>query len=597
MSEGPTGTGAGPSGAPPRLLRRLVVQARPRWGAVAAVAVASLLGAPLALLTPVPMKVAVDSVLGTEPVPGWLAAALPASWLAEGRLLLTVAGLVVAIALAQQVQGLAAGLLRAWTDERLVLDFRARLFEHVQRLALGFHDLRGASDSLYRVQYDALAVRDVITQGVVPVATSAATVVAMVGVSAYVDWQLTLVALAIAPALLLLSQGVKGRLRRQWMLHKDREAAAMGVVQEVLGALRVVKAFGQERREVGRFRRHAEGAVRARLGAETSQALFNVALHTTVALGTAVVLYLGVQNVRTGQITTGDLVLVLLYLALLYVPLQTLGMKAAALQTAFASAARAFALLDEAPEVDEADDAAPLDRARGAVAFRDVAFAYDGAAPVFEGVTVEVPAGARVGIVGPTGAGKSTLLGLLPRLYDPTDGRVLLDGTDLRDLRLADLRRQFAIVLQDPVLFSGTVAENIAYGRPDAGPDQIEEAARHANAHGFIQGLVGGYGAPVGDRGMRLSGGERQRVSLARAFLRDAPVLLLDEPTSAVDVATERLVMDAVERLMEGRTTFMISHRPDTLDRCDLVLRVGGGRVEVLAGAAADRALPAYAGS
>ena len=586
------------SDRPPRLFRRLLGQARPHAAAVAALAALSLAAAPLALLTPVPMKVALDHVLGDVPVPPWLAAVLPGAALeSEAALLLAAALAVVAIALVQQLQGLAAALLQAWTDERLVLGFRARIFEHVQRLALGFHDLRGAADTLYRVQYDALAVRDAVTQGAVPLATSAATVVVMVGVSAAIDWKLTLVALAIAPVLLVLSQAVKGRLRRQWTHRKELEASAMGVVQEVLGALRVVKAFGQERREVERFRVHAEAGVGARVRAEATQAGFNVLLHTAVAAGTATVLYLGVQHVRAGVITTGELVLVLLYLALLYVPLQTLGMKVAALQTAFASAARAFELLDHAPEVDQAPDARALGRAAGAVTFDDVAFAYPGAAPVFEGVSVEVPAGARVGIVGPTGAGKSTLLGLLPRLYDPTAGRVLLDGADLRDLRLADLRRQFAIVLQDPVLFAGSVAENVAYGRPEAGPDEIREAARRANAHDFVEALPGGYDAPVGDRGMRLSGGERQRVSLARAFLRDAPVLLLDEPTSAVDVATERLVMDAVDRLMEGRTTFMISHRPDTLDRCDLVLRVGGGGVEVLDGQAARRALPAYAGS
>ena len=582
---------------PPRLFRRLLGQARPHAGSIAALAAMSLLGAPLALLTPVPVKVAIDHVLGRVPVPGWLAAVLPDVALRSDAALLVAASLgVVAIALAQQLQGFGTALLQAWTAERLVLGFRARLFDHVQRLALGFHDLRGAADTLYRVQYDALAVRDAVTQGAIPLVASAVTVAVMVGVSAAIDWQLTLVALAIAPAMMGLSHLVKGRLRREWTRQKELEASAMGVVQEVLGALRVVKAFGQERREVERFRGHAEAGVVARVRAEATQAGYNVLLHTAVAAGTGTVLFVGVRHVQSGLITTGDLVQVLLYLALLYVPLQTLGMKVASLQTAFASAERAFSLLDEAPEVDQAADARPLDRARGAVTFDGVAFAYPGAEPVFEGLSAAVPAGARVGVVGPTGAGKSTLLGLLPRLYDPTRGRLLLDGVDVRELRLADLRRQFAIVLQEPVLFAGSVAENIAYGRPDARPDEVRQAAQQANAHAFVERLPGGYDAPVGDRGMRLSGGERQRVSLARAFLRDAPVLLLDEPTSAVDVATERLVMDAIDRLMEGRTTFMISHRPDTLDRCDLVMRVGGGAVEVLDGPAARRALPSQAG-
>ena len=267
------------------------------------------------------------------------------------------------------------------------------------------------------------------------------------------------------------------------------------------------------------------------------------------------------------------------YLGQLYSPLKTIGKKAASLQGHLVGAERAFSVLDQERDVPERPNAVSLRGASGSISFRNVSFSYDEGHPVLHHISFDVPAGARVGISGRTGAGKTTLLSLLTRLYDPTSGAILLDGSDLREYRLADLRNQFAIVLQEPVLFSTSIAENIAYARPDATEEEIVRAAKQADAHDFILGLANGYQTVVGERGMRLSGGERQRIALARAFLKDAPVLLLDEPTSSVDMKTEKAIMTATERLMQGRTTFLIAHRLSTLEYCDVRLEIEHGRL------------------
>jgi ATP-binding cassette subfamily B protein len=299
----------------------------------------------------------------------------------------------------------------------------------------------------------------------------------------------------------------------------------------------------------------------------------------TTALGMALVVFIGVSHVRSGVLTLGELLLIAGYLGQLYAPLRTMSRKVSSVQSHLASAERAFALLDESSDVPERPDAPSRERARGAVVFQQVSFGYDPSHPVLRDVSLTIEPGTRVAITGATGAGKTTLISLLTRFYDATAGAVLLDGVDLRAWRLADLRGQFAVVLQQPVLFSTTIAENIAYGRAGAGARDIEEAARAANAHDFIAALPLGYETPVGERGMRLSGGERQRVALARAFLKDAPILILDEPTSSVDVGTEAAILEALERVMQGRTVFLITHRPTMLLGWDLRVHLHRGRL------------------
>jgi ATP-binding cassette, subfamily B, bacterial len=288
---------------------------------------------------------------------------------------------------------------------------------------------------------------------------------------------------------------------------------------------------------------------------------------------------IGVHHVRDGVLTLGQLLMVLTYLGQLYDPLKTISRKAAGLQAYLASAERVYALLDELPDVPERPNVRPLRRSAGAVAFRDVGFAYEPDRPVLWDVSFQIPPGTRVALAGTTGAGKTTLVSLLTRFYDPTSGAILLDGTDLRDYRLADLRDQFAIVLQEPVLFSTSIAENIAYGRPGASELAIMQAAQAAGAHEFICRLPRGYATPVGERGMQLSGGERQRIALARAFLKDTPLLILDEPTSSVDAKTEAAILEAMDRLMQGRTAFLVTHRQSALATCDMRLHLERGRL------------------
>ena len=334
-----------------------------------------------------------------------------------------------------------------------------------------------------------------------------------------------------------------------------------------------------EEREHARFMTRASEGVSARLRLSLASGVFGVFNSGVVALGTAAVLYLGTMAVVSGDMTLGDLLLVLGYLAMLYDPITSITKRLAALQSSMTSAERVFELLDETPDVPESSGALPLARAAGDVAARGISMQYENGPLALDRVSFDVAAGTRVAIIGPTGAGKTTLVGLLTRFADPTEGSILVDGVDLRDYKLADLRSQFAIVLQEPVLFSTTIEENIAYAREGASPEQVVEAARMASAHDFITSLPDGYETMVGERGMRLSGGERQRISLARAFLKNAPMLILDEPTSSVDLATESLIMEAMNRLMQGRTTFLIAHRLSTVRECDIWLRLDHGRL------------------
>lgn len=561
-------------------LRRIALQARPCWPQLGLLFGINLGITALALLNPVPLKLILDSALGDRELPGIVRAVWPAGVAREAALAIALlAGLMIAIALVKQLAEMGYTLLRTWTAEKLVLGFRSTMFRHLQSLSLTYHDTKGAADSAYRVQYDAPAIQWIMVDALLPLANALMMLAAMAVILVRIDWQLALVASLVAPLLVAASAFYSRRLKDRWREAKDLEGAAHSVVQEVLGAVRVVKAFSAEDREQQRYEQRAGRTLREQLKVSLIASRFSLVIGLTMATGTAVVLYLGARHVQTGLLTVGDLVLVMSYLAMLYSPLETLTRSAGSLQGSIASADRAYELLDEQPDVAERPHARPLDRAKGAVAFEHVAFAYREQRPALHEVTFSVHAGARVGIAGHTGAGKSTLISLLMRLYDPTQGRVVLDGVDLRDYVLRDLRNQFAIVLQEPVLFSGSIGDNIAYARPEATRDEIAAAARAANAHDFITKLPEGYHTPVGERGHQLSGGERQRISLARAFLKDAPILILDEPTSSVDVKTEAGIIEGLDRLMAGRTTFMIAHRLSTLASCDVRLELDGGRL------------------
>jgi ATP-binding cassette, subfamily B, bacterial len=556
---------------------RLLREAQPYAWHIAAVFLLSLLATPIALLAPLPLKLVVDHVVGDAALPTWWQSMF-GGFTDTGAILVLAVAMLVVISLFRQITDLAKNYLSSLTGERLVLLFRQRLFDHAQRLSLIYHDRRGTSDAVYRIQYDAYAIWNVALGGLTPFISSILTVAGMLIVTMSISMTLGLIAIAVAPPLLVVTHYYRKSMRGQWKEVKSLESGALGVVQEVLGALRVVQAFGQEDRESQRLERLTLQGLRARLRVITSSGGFTIVLGLLTTVGTAAVLYVGATSILTGRITLGELLLVMAYLSQLYDPLTSMVQKVAGLQNSISSAERAFELLDQERDVPESSRGLALERARGALRFDDVWFGYEEGADVLRGVTFDIPAGARVGIAGRTGAGKTTLVNLAARFFDPTRGTVTLDGIDLRDYKLKDLRNQFTIVPQDPVLFSTSILENIEYGRPGASAQDVIDAATAANIHDFIVNLPNGYDTTVGERGMRLSGGERQRIALARAFLKNAPILVLDEPTSSIDVVTETLIVEAMERLMAGRTTFMVAHRLGTLDNCDVILEVGGGQ-------------------
>jgi len=564
----------------PALFWRLARQVKPCWPHLTGLFVLSLLAPPLALLTPLPLKIVFDSILDSHPLPRFLESVLPAAWSSsEAGKIWLVLGMILIVAFLAQVREFGSALLAAYTGEKLLRSFRARLFRHVQRLSLFYHDTKGTSDSTYRIQYDATAINNIAVDGIVPFFTSALTFTAMIYATARINWRLALVALAVSPLIFIVSRIYRRRLRRQSKEVKKIESAALSVVHEVLGAARVVKAFGQEDREEGRFMQQSNLGLWARMRLALMEGSFGVLVAVITASGMAAVVFIGIGAIQSGTLTRGGLVLVMGYLAQLYGPLRTISKKMASMQSHFASAERAFALLDEAPDVVERPHARPLARSSGAMTFHNVSFGYKAERPVLRNVSFEVEPGTCLGIAGTTGAGKTTLVSLLTRFYDPTSGQIRLDGVDLRDYKLADLRNQFALVLQEPVLFSTSIAENIAYARAGAGESEIIAAAKAAKVHEFISGLPQGYETLVGERGMCLSGGERQRISIARAFLKDAPILILDEPTSSVDIKTEAAIVEAMERLVQGRTTFIIAHRLSTLQHCDRILKMEHGEL------------------
>jgi ATP-binding cassette, subfamily B, bacterial len=548
--------------------------ARKHRGGLAILALLEVFGAVLAVLSPIPLQTAVDVLVQNRKTPGWLAPfgnnALP---------VLCIAGLLLTAL--SQAQSVGSGLLSTLVGQRIILNLRTRLFSAAMGLSLGRHINKGVADAQYRIQSDAQTVEWILIDGALPVFTALITFTAMVVALFILTPVLGFVGLVIAPPLLMTARVVRPKLKAAAREARDRESRAMAVVTESLGALPAIKAFGRERTETDRFRAFAKQGVSARVRVAKWDGLLSSGVQMLCATGTAAALFIVIREVQKGRLTIGQALLGLHYINQIYGPLKTIGKKWASLQTQVAGLERATVLLDEPADVPEASDPIRLNRAVGHLAFHDVSFGYDERRPVLQNVSIDVAAGDRLGVVGQTGAGKSTLMSLLLRFYDPTSGSVTLDGVDLRDYSVASLRQQFAVVFQETVLLQGTIADNIAMGRPDADFVDIERAAKAANLDEAIARLSDGYQTMVGERGHALSGGERQRVGLARAFLRDAPILILDEPTSALDSATEASVLDAMNRLMEGRTVITITHRLAALDGCERIIRVEEGRALV----------------
>jgi ATP-binding cassette subfamily B protein len=420
----------------------------------------------------------------------------------------------------------------------------------------------------------------------IPLTTSILTLGAMILVMVFLDWQLALIALLVSPMMFILTFVFRPRIRAGWRKFRASESAAMAVAQESLGASRLVKSYGQEERKNKELVSHYDASLSASLKVQVDSAIYSLLVGILTAAGLAAVLYIGIGHVQAGihSLTLGSLLVVNYYVTQLYGPLRNVGQSILDIQMSLTGVERYRAVLDEKPDVPESPNALPLARAKGKITFKGVSFEYTKDHPVLHDISFELAAGNRLGVVGATGSGKTTLSTLLLRLFDPTKGVIILDEIDLRDYKLADLRSQYAVVHQETVLFSTTVAENIRFARPNATMDEVIAAATAAKAHEFITNLPNGYDTLVGERGMKLSGGERQRISLARAFLKDAPILILDEPTSSLDVRTEAAILDTIQELMKGRTTLMIAHRPSTLRDCNMILVLEDGRVSRMTG-------------
>jgi ATP-binding cassette, subfamily B, bacterial len=562
------------------LVRRTLVYSRPFWIHIMVLFILGLLSTPIALLKPLPLKIVIDNGFGNLPVPSFLSALFPVDFVFSFQsILLLSVSLIIVTALIENINMMAMWVLETFTGERIVLNLRSVLFNHIQRLSLSFHDSRGISHSLFRIQWDTMSFRSFLLGSLSQFLASIVTLLAMLFIMFSINWRFALIAMCVIPPMFFLTRLSTKRIKKDWKKVKNDENLAMTVIHEALASLRVVKAFGGETNEQERFTNQSDKAVRGQLRIAWTGSFFYFLIGILFAIGSASFIYVGANFVKSGQMTLGELTLVTAYLAQLYSPLQSISKNLNNLQSSLVSLERVFEVLDQEKEVKEHPQAVHLTKAKGQISFRDVTFAYNQGTPILHHIDFVIKAGDRVGIMGSTGAGKSTLISLLMRFYDVSDGSILIDGDDIRKFKLTDYRSQFSLVLQDPVLFSTSIGENIRYGRPEATEKEIIEAAKAANAHDFIIKSKDGYDTEVGERGMQLSGGERQRISLARAFIKNAPVLILDEPTSSVDLKTEELILDAMERLMKGRTTFMITHRLNTLDSCNVILHLENGRL------------------
>ncbi len=526
------------------------------------------------LLKPWPLKLIIDNVLGGQPL-SW---PLVAGWSREALLLGACVGLVgVYIVLG------ALNLLNNYTTIRIgqsmVNDLRGALYNHLQRLSLAFHNRRQVGDLLYRVTADTYSIQTLTMNGVFPILTSLVLLIGMTIVMLRIDWLLTLLALGVCPLLFATISTMSKRINQAATAAHERESTIYSLVQRTMSAIRVIQAFTKEEEEHRRFMAASTDSLSASLRLYNLQAFYSGVINVVIALGTALVVWVGARHAMTGLLSVGDLVVFTAYLASLYGPINTISQTLGLIEGGKAGLMRVYEILTVEHDLPEGKRVVPASGVRGDIVFENVTFGYVPGQPVLRGINLRVPPGQTMAVVGPTGAGKSTLVSLLPRFYDPQEGRVLLDETDIREFTLASLRQQVAMVLQPPLVFPITIGENIAYGRPEASREAIERAARLARIHETIARLPQGYDTPVGEQGATLSEGERQRLTIARAILRAAPILILDEPTSSVDAETEALIMEGLEQLMAGHTTFIIAHRLSTIRRADVILVVRGGHI------------------
>ena len=551
------------------IYRRVLRYYQPFWRKTIIGLFLSLVGIGLNLLKPWPFKIIVDDFLRpTSAARGdW------STWLPL---------LCLALVVIQVIWGIInwiTNYLFVKIGLQALLKLRTDLYAHLQRLSLKFHDARRSADSSFRVAYDSQSIQTIYNKGFTNIFAS---VIALIGtfiVMLRLDWVLTLLSLAIVPLIVGAIYFFARRIRSESTSIQEQESAVLAQAQEGLASIRMVHAFGREDFEVRQFHQQAQQSLQANLRLTLTNVNSALVISTLMVIGTAAMYYVGTLHVLAGTLSLGSLLVFSAYLLMLYQPLESLTYTAWAMEGATAGAKRCFEVLDSQDDVRDSPNAVDISSAKGAIAFRSVDFGYAESRIVLRDVNLSIAPNQIVGLVGGTGAGKSTLLSLVPRFYDPTTGSVMLDGRDVREITKKSLRAQIAIVLQDTLLFSTTVRENIAYGRPDATEEEIIEAAHRAQADEFIRQMPQGYSNLVGERGGHLSVGQRQRIGIARAFLKNAPILLLDEPTSALDPSTEAAIMETIKELMRGRTTLIATHRLATIHNLDQIIVLEHGRI------------------
>jgi len=539
---------------------------RPYRGWLAIVFAAMVVETAMSLAGPWPIKVIIDNVVGSHPLPHWL------SWLWDLPVAKDKMGLALLAGLATVLIaaiGSAADYIDNYYTESVgqwvAHDLRVRVYDHLHRLSLTFYDHQQTGPLLSTITSDVATVQNFASSATLGILVDLLTIVMMLGLMFWLEWDFALIAIGVTPFLLLFVMRFKKSVKSVTHEVRKRQSDIVAVVQQGLESVRVVKAFARQDLEQGRMGDASRAQVDAALKARRVKSLLSPVVSIVIALCTAIVIWRGADRILAGAMTVGALTVFLAYLTKFFKPVQDLAKMTNSIAQAAVGLERIRKILDTDVVIPERINAKLLPSCRGEITFENVAFGYDPEAPVLKDVSFKITPGQLVGIVGTTGGGKSTVVSLIPRFYDPIGGRVLIDGVDLKELQLASLRSKIGYVLQDTVLFHGTVRENIGYGRPNASEEEIVAAAKLANAHDFITAMPHGYDTMVGDRGLTLSGGQRQRIGIARAVIRDTPILILDEPTAALDTESERLVIEGLERLMKGRTVITIAHRLSTI--------------------------------